>query len=201
MAIHYCFIAKDSDMIIFEAQPDKEMSHAQLKNEALEILIKAESKRDDYACSTLERISGPKSVECHLAFKTLFFGIVTDLRYEEEKAKKVLAALHEEMEKMYKGRLDFIERQQNLKPNVYDKVFKPNFQKVYYNYNTGISSTNLNAAFDKVEEVKNIAARSVDKMNSNLSETQKLLESSQEVSLLAKDFEKNSIELESVMKA
>ena len=52
-----------------------------------------------------------------------------------------------------------------------------------------------------MEEVKNIAARSVNKMNENLSETQKLLESSEEVSLMAKDFEKNSIELENVMKA
>lgn len=37
---------------------------------------------------------------------------------------------------------------------------------------------NVNAAMQKADEVKAIAARSVDKMNQNMAETQKLLESS-----------------------
>ncbi len=59
-----------------------------------------------------------------------------------------------ELVKLYKGNINFIHRQQNLKPNVYDKVFKPNFQKVFDNNNTGIKSTNLNAAQAKADEVK-----------------------------------------------
>ena len=40
----------------------------------------------------------------------------------------------------------------------------------------------------KADEVKAIAARSVDKMNQNLAETEKLLEASQDINALAKDF-------------
>ena len=74
-------------------------------------------------------------------------------------------SLHTELTGLYKGNLSFIHRQQNLKPNVYDKIFKPQFQKIYDNNNTGIKSTNLNAAQAKADEVKVIAARSVQKMN------------------------------------
>lgn len=89
------------------------------------------------------------------------------------------------MGKLYKGNLQFIARQGNLKPNVYDKVFKASFNKVLDNFKTGIESKNLNAALAKADEVKMIAARSVDKMNQNLAETEKLLEASQDINALA----------------
>lgn len=113
---------------------------------------------------------------------------MTDLKYGEDRARRFLNDLHSEMVKLYKGNINFIHRQQNLKPNVYDKVFLANFKKVLDNNSTGISSKNLNAAQAKADEVKVIAARSVQKMNENMAETQKLLESSQEINLLAKDF-------------
>ena len=50
------------------------------------------------------------------------------------------------MVKLYKGNLQFISRQNNIRPNVYDKIFKATFNKVVDNYKTGISSNNLNAA-------------------------------------------------------
>ena len=87
------------------------------------------------------------------------------MQYPEEKAQNLLDALHGEMVKLYKGNLQFIARQGNLKPNVYDKIFKSTFNKVYDNFKTGIESKNLNAALAKADEVKAIAARSVDKMN------------------------------------
>lgn len=62
-----------------------------------------------------------------------------------------------------------------MKPNVYDKVFKANFQKVLDNNETGIKSTNLNLAQQKVDEVKKIAGESIDQMNQNMLETEKLL--------------------------
>ena len=40
----------------------------------------------------------------------------------------------------------------------------------------------------KADEVKAIAARSVDKMNQNMADTEKLLASSQNINMLAKDF-------------
>lgn len=118
----------------------------------------------------------------------VFFGIVTDIKYGEDRARRFLNDLHSEMVKLYKGNINFIHRQQNLKPNVYNKVFMASFKKVQDNNSTGIQSKNLNAAIAKADEVKVIAARSVQKMNENMAETQKLLESSQEINLLAKDF-------------
>ena len=82
------------------------------------------------------------------------------------------------MTTLYKGNLKFLSRQGNLKPNVYDKIFKSQFNKVLENNKTGIESKNLNAAFAKADEVKIIAARSVNKMNANMAETEKLLEAS-----------------------
>ncbi len=67
-------------------------------------------------------------------------------------------------------------------------MFKANFTKVLDNYNTGISSGNLHMAFQKVDEVKDIAKVAVDGMIGNTAETEKLLQDSQEVQMLAKDF-------------
>ena len=135
----------------------------------------------------LTRITG--SVELNLLLQSgVFFGIVTDIKYGEDRARRFLNDLHSEMVKLYKGNINFIHRQQNLKPNVYNKVFMASFKKVQDNNSTGIQSKNLNAAIAKADEVKVIAARSVQKMNENMAETQKLLESSQEINLLAKDF-------------
>lgn len=67
------------------------------------------------------------------------------------------------------------------------------------NYNTGISNRNLQNAFKKVEEVKDIAARSITQMVDNNKETEKLLSQSQSTLMLAKDFEKNSEALEKTM--
>jgi hypothetical protein len=69
------------------------------------------------------------------------------------------------MVKLYKGNLSFIHKQKNLIPNVYDKPFAAQFKKVYDNNDTPIKTKNLNAAQDKVNEVRDIAARSVYQMN------------------------------------
>ena len=103
------------------------------------------------------------------------------------------------MAKIYKGQISFMHRQGNLRANVYDKLFKPNFQKVLENYSTGISMRGVNAAQAKADEVKNIAARSVEKMNQNAAVTEALLADSQQINLLAQDFQKNAHELEVVV--
>lgn len=71
---------------------------------------------------------------------------------------------------------------------MYDKIFKSNFLKTYDSFKTGIKSNNLNAAQAKADEVKAIAARSVNKMQANMAETEKLLEASNDLNSLAKDF-------------
>lgn len=71
-----------------------------------------------------------------------------------------------------------IKKQTNLTANVYDQPFKKAFQKIIDSYNTGISNKNLQAAFQKVDEVKDIAAKSVSIMVQNTAETEKLLHTS-----------------------
>mmetsp|Transcript_15518 Transcript_15518/g.11300 ORF Transcript_15518/g.11300 Transcript_15518/m.11300 type:complete len:88 (+) Transcript_15518:164-427(+) len=86
-------------------------------------------------------MSGSRKMFVH--FSTIYFGCVADDSYNEEKAFRLLADLHTEFSKVYKGNLHLIQKQTNLTPNCFDKMFKPNFQKVIENYNTGISSKNL----------------------------------------------------------
>ncbi len=51
-------------------------------------------------------------------------------------------------------------------------------------------------AQQKADEVKEIAARSVDKMNANMKETEALLQASQEINVLSQEFAKNAHTLE-----
>jgi len=84
--------------------------------------------------------------------------------------------------------LQFIHRQNNLKPNCFDRNFKEKFESVYSNYDTGISTENIQMAFRKVDDIRTIAARSVTKMAENNDQTASLLKHSQDVQILAKDF-------------
>ena len=89
---------------------------------------------------------------------------------------------------MYKGNVSFMFKQTNLERNCLDKFLRTKVNKVLDNYSTSISSKNLNAAFQKVDEVKNIAGRSITKMQANMEQTEKLLDHSQEIQFLTKDF-------------
>lgn len=165
--VHYCFIARDSDMIVFECLVTKDLKQPQLKSISVEILTR---KEKEYA-STLQRMNSSTAsaldpeqgedimlfkepcpqitggVEIHVLLQQgVWFGIFTEVKYNEAKAKGFLQQLHKEMDKLYKGNLAFMRRQGNLKPNVYDKPFKASFQKTLDNNATGISSKNLNAA-------------------------------------------------------
>ena len=86
---------------------------------------------------------GKEEYKLSVMFSTIYFGCVTDGDYNEEKAYRFLGDMKEEFTRMYKGNLGIIFKQTNLAPNCYDKIFKQGFQKVYDNYNTGISNKNL----------------------------------------------------------
>ena len=113
-----------------------------------------------------------------LLYSTIFFGCLTDNDYSEEKLFRFLSDIKKEFGGIYKGNLPFIFKQTNLTPNCYDKVFRGACIKVHDNYNTGISNRNLQNAFKKVEEVKDIAARSITIAVENQKETDRLLSSS-----------------------
>ena len=72
--------------------------------------------------------------------------------------------MREEVTKMYKGNVSFMFKQTNLERNCLDKFLRGKINKIIENYNTAISSKNLNAAFQKVDEVKAIAGRTITKM-------------------------------------
>ena len=101
---------------------------------------------------------------------------------------------------MYKGNVAFMFKQTNLERNCLDKFLRPKITKILDNYSTSISSKNLNKAFEKVDEVKQIAGRTITKMQANMEQTEDLLKASQEIQFLAKDFQKNSETLETTMK-
>ena len=73
---------------------------------------------------------------------------------------------------MYKGNVQFMLKQTNLERNCLEKFLKPKVQVTLENYNTSISSKNLNNAFQKVDEVKAIAGRTITKMAQNMEETE-----------------------------
>eukprot|EP00345_Euplotes_harpa_P005530 CAMPEP_0168329078 /NCGR_PEP_ID=MMETSP0213-20121227/6890_1 /TAXON_ID=151035 /ORGANISM="Euplotes harpa, Strain FSP1.4" /LENGTH=91 /DNA_ID=CAMNT_0008332327 /DNA_START=227 /DNA_END=498 /DNA_ORIENTATION=- len=89
----------------------------------------------------------------------------------EDKAFRFLKDLKIEFAKIYKGHLEKIHEQQNIKPMCLNKYFRDSFAKVFDNYSTGISQKNLQLAFAKAEEVKQIAANNVKNMVKNIQET------------------------------
>jgi len=60
-------------------------------------------------CEALTRITG--SVELNLLLQSgVFFGIITDLNYGQDKSRRFLTDLHGEMVKLYKDKIQFIHR-------------------------------------------------------------------------------------------
>ena len=163
--VHYCFIARDSDMVVFEILMKQSFNVAQFQNEVTEILVAQEKipegEREQQTYYSLDRITGETAVECHMLFNVAFFGIITDLRYDKDKARRYLDDLYAELNTMYRKNIQFIKRQQNLKPFVYNQPFKASFDKVHDRYKTNISMGNVNAAQQMTDEIKDIARESL----------------------------------------
>jgi hypothetical protein len=77
-------------------------------------------------------------------FDTVYYGIITTEDFAEDKAQKLLQSLKDEVKKMYKGNVQFMLKQTNLERNCLEKFLKPKVQTLLENYNTSISSKNLN---------------------------------------------------------
>ena len=56
--------------------------------------------------------------------------------------------MHEAVTTHYADNLVFIKRQQNLKPNVFDKKFSSDFRRIYNNNDTGIQMGTIAEAED-----------------------------------------------------
>ena len=141
--VYYAFIARDSDMIVFEKQVTRELNAKQIQNEVGEIITSQEQVpeqiRDKYTEKAMEKITNSSPVECHMLYNTVFIGLVTDMGYGKDKSNKFLDEIHSAFNLMYKNNLQYIKRQQNLKPNVFYEAFNTSFKKIYKNYDTGIN--------------------------------------------------------------
>ena len=91
-----------------------------------EILVQQEripeASREEMTYHSLDRVTGGtgSALECHLLYNVAFFGIITEFRYDKDKAKRYLNDLFAEMNIMYRKNINFMKRQQNLKPFVYN---------------------------------------------------------------------------------
>ena len=64
--------------------------------------------------------------------------------------------------------------------------------KIVDSHSSSISSENLKAAFLKVNEVKDIAGRTITKMSENMAKAEGMVDVSQDLTFLAKDFNKDA---------
>lgn len=103
-------------------------------------------------------------MKLHIYYDVIYYGAVVNENFSPEKAQRLLADLKNEVVKMYKGNVDFIFKQTNVERNCLGKFLTPKVTKLVDNYSSSISSKNLNAAFQKVDEVKSIAGRTIEKM-------------------------------------
>ena len=96
--IHYCFIARDSDMIVFEKKVNKSLNQSQLTNEAVQIISQMEqveeSQRDRFKKVGMEGLAASASVECHVLFDIVFIGLVTSIGYGMEASQRFLEEMH-----------------------------------------------------------------------------------------------------------
>ena len=112
--IHYCFIARDSDMIVFEKIVNKKLNQRQLTNEAMQIVTQLEqvpeSNRDRFRKIGMEGMAASASIECHVLFDTVFIGLVTSIGYGMDAAQRFLDEMHQAITAQYKDNLEFIKR-------------------------------------------------------------------------------------------
>jgi hypothetical protein len=87
------------------------------------------------------------NLKLHLHYDTIFFGLVSNESFGEEKANRLLKEVRDEVNGMYKNNLGYILVQTNLTRLCLDKFLRAKMIKIIENYNTNISSKNLNKAF------------------------------------------------------
>ena len=112
--VHYCFIARDSDMIVFEKLVNRQLNQNQLTNEAVRMVSELEkveeNQREEFTKVSMESMAASASVECHLMFSTVFIGLVTSMGYGSEAAERFLKEMHQAITNHYADNLVFIKR-------------------------------------------------------------------------------------------
>ncbi len=134
MSIKYAIIARDPDMPLCEYTADSSFSD---KAKAAMKGYLQEGISMQRNASTMDNFS--EYIACTL-YDTILFGCICDASINEDKAFRFLKDLKVEFAKVYKGHLEKVHEQQNIKPHCLDKYFRKTFIKVFDNYSTGISS-------------------------------------------------------------
>ena len=114
MSVYYCFIAVDSDMIIFEKHCDK---NNQVKAMESEVEIHLNKFERDHGKSpehdeenvyhesrVLHNVLTPgdnKTTKMNTIFKVIHFGIITDHEFDDRKANKFLLDFFKSLEKHF----------------------------------------------------------------------------------------------------
>ena len=88
------FIARDSDMIVFEHIGNKSLKLIQLNSQAVSAIMhqeeQDEEKRSRITCNGLSEILGKEPLECHLLFDVVFVGLFTSYGSNKENIKNFL---------------------------------------------------------------------------------------------------------------
>ncbi len=138
--IHYCFIARDSDMVVFESILNKELSaqpqaqRTAFRREIKERLIELDTQvstddnesNNSFALKVTEAQDGgqqkvatfthfarsflPGDLKLTVLNHTVYIGCVTDGGYSDDKVTRLLNDLRSEFSKMYQGRLSMIQK-------------------------------------------------------------------------------------------
>jgi len=77
-------------------------------------------------------------------YDVIYYGLVHSSSFGEDKGQRLLNDVKEEVKAMYKGNVGFMLKQSNLEKNCLDKFLRAKITKIVDNYNTKISSKNLN---------------------------------------------------------
>lgn len=160
---------------------------------------KDEDEQERFQRVKLEGMAAVASVECHLMNDIVFIGIVTTTGYNEDKAKRFLEEFHEAITRHYQNNLVFIKKQDNLRPNIFDKKFTPDFKRIMSNHDTGIEMGTIDEAQNQVDEIRQIAERATSKQLNNLAEGERLLKTTQQMNELAQEFQKDAHKMETIM--
>lgn len=107
-----------------------------------------------------------------------------------------MADVKAEIVKKYKGNVHFMLKQKNLERNCMAPYVKGPINKIVDSHSSSISSENLKAAFLKVNEVKDIAGRTISKMSENIAMAEGMVEVSTDLTFMAKDFNNDAQILE-----
>ena len=151
---------------------------AKFQAEMFEQLSFYHNQSADSKLETMQKDLLFDGLQLHMQFDVIYYGIITQQSFPPEKAQRILTEVKEMVRNLYKGNVEWMFKQSNVERNFLSKFMTPKVNKILENYNTSISNKNLNAAFQKVDEIKSIAGRSIEKMQKNMEQTEDLLKAS-----------------------